>query len=81
MKIEKIIKYLFVTPVVLFFMCVLFATPVKAESNDTYIFTVPTNTVSYYSFMKDMSKLNILQMIKENGDERKEEDAKKMKQI
>lgn len=55
MKIEKIIKYLFVTPVVLFFMCVLFATPVKAESNDTYIFTVPTNTVSYYSFMKDMS--------------------------
>lgn len=31
--------------------------------------------------MKDVSKLNILQMIKENGDERKEEDAKKMKQI
>lgn len=28
-----------------------------------------------------MSKLNILQMIKENGDERKDEDAKKMKQI
>lgn len=31
--------------------------------------------------MKAMSKLNILQMIKENGDERKDEDAKKMKQI
>ena len=33
------------------------------------------------SFVKSMSKWNILQMIKENGDERKDEDAKKMKQI
>ena len=33
------------------------------------------------SFVKSMSKLNILQMIKENGGERKDEDAKKMKQI
>lgn len=31
--------------------------------------------------MKEMSKLNILQTIKENGDERKDEDTKKMKQI